>query len=466
MSLSAIAQSMSTQSMSTPSMSSPFMKIISSLWRRFSVRQFSGRGFQAGRLLLMLALMIGLTDQIPAFAQQPVAAAAVDPAAAGGLDAEALKVLVAPVALYPDDVLAVVLPASTTGLQIVQAQRYLDQHKTNAALQPNADWDPSILALLNYPDVLARLNADLDWAQRLGDAVINQQADVMEAIQQIRNEAVASGYLKTDANTVVTQQQQTVIFHPANPQVIYVPNYDPQVIVQQTYVSAPPPVYYNPYPPYYSPAATFFTGMAVGGALAYAFDWGHHDIDVHYHDDDHHGGNNNNNNYNINNNFNHNEFTKNNIDRKPGQAGDKYTWNGKDKRPATKPATRPAGLAPTNHPASLPGKLGNQGKVNTPPIKPKAGQLNNSQVKNRVGNSQATGKTPGGFGNITPSRQTQLQSQRGTQSLQQHKAPQAKAKPAAPAQFNKGAGAFSGSSAGGANIKAQQQRGGGSRGRR
>lgn len=488
MSLSAITRSVSalpTSRSLLPLKASPLqapLPALPSLIRRCAV------------LLMAAMLLIGLANQRPAFAQ--------DAAPAGGIDPEAMKVLVAPVALYPDDVLAVLLPASTTGLQIVQAQRFLDQHKTNAALQPNADWDPSVLALLNYPDVVARLNADLDWTQRLGDAVINQQADVMNAIQQIRNEAVASGYLKSDGKLVVTQQQQTVVIQSANPQVVYVPNYDPQVVIQQTYVSAPPPVYYNPYPPYYSPAATFVSGLVVGGALAYAFDWDHDDIDVdvHYHDDhhdndhhdnDHHDNDNdhhNNNDHHDNNdhrndndhrgNNGNRDFGNYNIDRKPGENGNKFTWNGKDKRPAARPAdvTRPAGLAPASklpgnklpagHPATLPGKSNNAA--------PKPAN-NNGQLQNRIGGAPSTAKPAGGFGNITPSRTTQQQKQRGAQSLQQQKSQfkpqssQSRATQNRPKtqQFRSpsshGAGAFGGSSNSGKAVRAQQQRGNASR---
>jgi hypothetical protein len=395
-------------------------------------------------------------------------AVAQDQAAGGSaISPEAMKVLVAPVALYPDDVLAVVLPASTTGLQVVEAQRYLDKHKTDASLQPNPNWDPSILAILNYPDVVARLNADLDWTSRLGDAVIDQQADVMTAIQQIRNEAVAAGYLKSDGKIVVTQNQQTVIIQSADPQLVYVPNYDPQVIVQQTYVVAPPPVYYNPYPPYYSPAATFVTGIVVGGALAYAFDWDHHDIDVdvHYHDDGHHDNGHHDNDHHDNDHHDggrdnddhhgqHNDFSKYNIDRQPGQNGGKMTWNGGQKRPTTEPAVnnRPAGLAPASPGTARPGKL--------PAPAGQTGAAKGVLPPNRVGNVEANGKPAGGFGAINSGQQTYQQWQRGQQSLQQ-RGPVQQRNFQAP---RGNSGAFNNNRMSGSGVAAQQRRGGGSRG--
>ena len=98
---------------------------------------------------------------------------------------EELRKLVAPIALYPDELLAVVLPASTNPLQIVQAQRYLDKRKADQKLQPDANWDPSVLALLNYPEVVSKMNDDLQWTEDLGNAVIDQQKDIMDMIQQV-----------------------------------------------------------------------------------------------------------------------------------------------------------------------------------------------------------------------------------------------------------------------------------------
>jgi Protein of unknown function (DUF3300) len=196
------------------------------------------------------------------------------------LTADEVRELVAPVALYPDELLAVVLPASTNPLQVVQAQRYLEKRQADQTLQPDAEWDPSILALLNYPDVVAKLNDDLEWTENLGVAVIDQQGDVMDAIQQIRAEANAAGYLKSNEQQVVVQEKETIVIQSADPEVVYVPTYDPQVVVVQSYAAPPPVVYSDPYPYYYSPAATFWTGAVVGATFAYAFDWADNDIDI------------------------------------------------------------------------------------------------------------------------------------------------------------------------------------------
>jgi hypothetical protein len=120
------------------------------------------------------------------------------------LSSQQLAVLVGPIALYPDDLLALVLPASTQPLQVVEAQRLLDQRKSNPKVQPPKTWDPSVVALLNYPEAVAQLNRDLTWTQQLGTSVINQQAAVMDAIQSFRKKVVEAGNLKSDDKQNVT----------------------------------------------------------------------------------------------------------------------------------------------------------------------------------------------------------------------------------------------------------------------
>lgn len=424
----------------------------------------------ARQALLYAALLAGAAiSPNPGIAQDEAATIVAETpdeaAAAGTIDADGMRVLVAPIALYPDDVLAVVLPASTTGLQIVQAQRYLDQHKSDASAQPNADWDPSILALLNYPEVLARMNSDLDWTTRLGDAVINQQSDVMDAIQQVRNEAAASGYLKSNEKQIVTQEKETVIIKSADPEVVYVPTYDPTVVVEQTYVTAAPPVYSDPYPYYYSPAATFFTGAFIGAAFAYGFDWDNDDIDI---DID------NNSNFNSNRNFNSEKY---NFGNRPTPHGDRTTWQGGNRRPSTKPAgaNRAAGVAPVNRAGANTGKRAgapgaaakNQAKpaATTNQAKPKAAnQMKKQTPSNRPGERAATAKSGSSVGSYAPARQTAKDSNRGQKSLSNQKARNAvPSRPNAPsARPNQGArsgqGAFGGAASGNKAIM-QQNRG-------
>jgi hypothetical protein len=184
--------------------------------------------------------------------------------AAPAQSAEQLDSLVAPIALYPDPLISQILVAATYPLEIVQAYQWLQQNSalkgedltTAAQKQP---WDPSIQALVVFPDVMKRLNQDITWTTNLGNAFLAQQADVMDSIQRMRIKAQAAGKLSsTDQQKVVTSNDsgKTVVeIQPTNPQVIYVPYYDP------AYVWGPD-VYY-PYPPLYYPAGAFFFGAGI-----------------------------------------------------------------------------------------------------------------------------------------------------------------------------------------------------------
>jgi hypothetical protein len=196
------------------------------------------------------------------------------PAEKPPLRPEELDQLLAPIALYPDDLLAQVLSASTYPVEVVQAARFA---KENAKLQgeplltaaKDKDWDPSVKAMLQFPDVLAMMDEKLDWTTKLGDAVLSQQRDVMDSVQRLRREADEAGNLKTtkEQKVVVEQQTQTIIIQPANPQVVYVPTYNPVVVYGTWPYPAYPP--YPVYPPGYVATASFFSfaaGVAVGAA--------------------------------------------------------------------------------------------------------------------------------------------------------------------------------------------------------
>jgi hypothetical protein len=342
------------------------------------------------------------------------------------LGEDELRALVAPVALYPDDLLALVLPASTSPFQIVQAQRFLDKQKQDPDLQPDTDWDPAVLALLNYPDVIAEMNADLDWTENLGNAVIDQQSDVMDMIQQIRAETYAGGYLQSNEQQVVVQEKETIIIQSSDPEVIYVPQYDPQVIVVQDYAAYPPVVYSDPYPYYYSPAATFWTGALVGATFAYAFDWFDDDIDIDCCDgnwggndididrgDINIGGDVNIGSGNINANIkNGDRFGAN---RQQGSGQDKLTWNGKksrDKSAKTKASMstrQAAGVAPANK----------QGAASA--TKPATKDKKKSGSAQQVGSKKSTSQAGSGLGDYGTGQKTKKDSQKGNQSLQKSK---------------------------------------------
>ena len=221
--------------------------------------------------LLAWIIIAGL-GLINAKAQAPAATAASTQEPAK-LSAEDLDKLVGPIALYSDELIGIVLPASTYPIQIVQAARFLERLKKDPKLKPRKDWDTSVIGLLNYPEVIKLMNDDLDWTWKLGEAVAAQQSDVLEAVQQFRSRVQAAGNLKTDKQQVVEVKDQTIIIKSSNPEVIYVPQYDPAVVV----VSQPVPVpyYYSaPYPVYTAPAAAFWTGMFVGAAVSYGLGWG------------------------------------------------------------------------------------------------------------------------------------------------------------------------------------------------
>jgi len=208
-----------------------------------------------------------------AFAANAVAQAPASPGgAAPPLSTEELSKLVGPIALYPDDLVGIILPASTNPLQLVQADRYLDKRKADPKLPIDERWDDPVKSLLNYPDVVKMMSADLDWTTALGEAVVADQGAVIEAVQGFRRKAQAAGSLKSDDKQVVKVEQETVYIEPADPQVIYVPQYNPATVVVQ---SAPPVYYPTPYPSYYypyPPGAALATGVIWGAAIGAA--WG------------------------------------------------------------------------------------------------------------------------------------------------------------------------------------------------
>jgi hypothetical protein len=155
------------------------------------------------------------------------------------LKPEELDQLVAPIALYPDTLLSQVLIASTYPLEVVEAERWAQQNKTlkGEALKKAVDpkkWDDSVKSLAATPDVLTMMSDKLDWTQKLGDAVLAQQADVMDAIQRLRQKAQANDKLKTNKQQKVTtttqNNRQYIAIEPAVPQTRYVPYSDPAVV--------------------------------------------------------------------------------------------------------------------------------------------------------------------------------------------------------------------------------------------
>jgi hypothetical protein len=199
---------------------------------------------------------------------------------------EELEALVGPIALYPDDLLAIVLPASTYPLEIVQAARFLEQLENDSSLKPDESWDDSVVALLNYPEVVEMMNEDLDWTWKLGEAVVAQQPDVIAAIERFRDRAYAAGNLKSDGyQTVERNDEGAIEIDTVEDEIIYVPYYQPErVVVYQPrpvyyYYPQAYPVYYYPYPAHYSFASGYFWGVTT----AFRIGWSSHHLHVFHH---------------------------------------------------------------------------------------------------------------------------------------------------------------------------------------
>lgn len=239
-------------------------------------------------ILCVLALAPGDTAVYaqPASIQDASADQAAPPIPAGQLDS-----LVAPIALYPDPLLSQVLVASTYPLELIQLQQWLQKNPglagdaLTAAVQKQ-DWDASIQAMSVFPDLVKRLTDDIKWTTDLGNAFLAQQSDVMDAVQRMRTKALDAGKLKTNeqmkVETQTVESKTVVVIQPANPQIVYVPTYNPVVVYG-------PPVYMYPYPPIYYPPPSYYAagvwfafgvGIAVGsyyhGGWGYNCGWGRH----------------------------------------------------------------------------------------------------------------------------------------------------------------------------------------------
>jgi hypothetical protein len=228
-------------------------------------------------LILMLALILFIPAGV--FGQD---------AAKKTFSQEELDQMLAPIALYPDSLMAQVLMAATYPLEIVQADRFAKKNKDlkgDKLLEAakNEDWDPTVKSLLQFPDVIAMMSEKLDWTTKMGDAFLAQQKDVMDSVQRLRKKAQEAGNLKTTKEQTVVVEKETIIIQSPSPQVIYVPTYNPTVVYGTWAYPAYPPYPY--YPPGYGMAAAtfgFMAGVAVGssGCCWGNCNWGGGDIDI------------------------------------------------------------------------------------------------------------------------------------------------------------------------------------------
>jgi uncharacterized membrane protein YgcG len=200
---------------------------------------------------------------------------------------EELQQLVAPIALYPDSLVAQILAASAFPEQVVEADRWVQAHPElkGDALGQAVDqqpWDPSVKALTAFPSVLGNMDKNLSWTSSLGDAYYNQQQDVMDAVQVMRQRAQEAGNLKTTPQQTVTAQGSTIIIEPAEPDVVYVPAYDPWLVYGGPIVAWPG---WYPYPGiwYGGPYLSFGVGFGIGFFGGYGWGWHHWGSDWHNH---------------------------------------------------------------------------------------------------------------------------------------------------------------------------------------
>src|SRR6266704_2621657 len=253
------------------------------------------------KLIYGVIAVLGLALSSTAFAQQAQSqemTTTTNDQETAKLPPQELASLVAPIALYPDPLLAQTLAASTYPLEVIQLQQWMDRNKNlqgkaladAVAKQP---WDPSVQGLVMFPDVVQRMAGNIQWTTDLGNAFLAQQSDVMDAVQSMRAKAQGKGTLKTSAQQTVQTQavdggKQVITIQQPNPDVVYIPSYDPAVVY-----GPPPPAYpYYPYTyPGYVPGTALAWGAGIalgaaawgtwgGGGWGWNCGWGHGDVNV------------------------------------------------------------------------------------------------------------------------------------------------------------------------------------------
>jgi hypothetical protein len=397
------------------------------------------------RTLLALVCAALLVPGEGALLAQETAKAA--EAAPAKLSPDQLDSLVAPIALYPDDLLAQTLVAATYPLEIVQLQQWLAKNpnlkdKALADAVAKQPWDPAIQSMAAVPEVVKRLADDIQWTTQLGDAFLDQQADVMDACQRMRKKAEEKGALKSNeqqkVETKVVEEKTVIVVQSANPEVIYVPTYSPTVVYG-------PPVYPYPpiyYPPYYAGAAfvTFTAGVMIGAAVwggaCCRCGWGGNNVNI-----------------NVNNNFNRNaNINSGNVNRGGGSNNWQHNPQHRGGAPYSNKAT-----------ASKYGGSSRGGAQGSRGASPSAGTMNrgggagaspSAGSMNRGGGGGASpgasGMSRGGGGGASPSAGSMSRGGGGSSGA-----------------FGGGSGGYSGSSARASSSRGSSSmgsRGGGSRG--
>jgi Protein of unknown function (DUF3300) len=238
--------------------------------------------------LLLCFLLVHFSAQAESFGpvgQSTDQPAAPTPAPAVQQTPQELQQLVAPIALYPDALVAQILAASTYPAEIVEADRWMQSHSNlkGEELAKEVDkqpWDPSVKALAQFPSVLENMDKNLSWASSLGDAYANQEQDVTNAVQTLRQQAQNAGHLNSNEQEKVTAQGNTVVIEPANPEIVYVPQYDPWMVYGAPIVA---------YPGWYAEPGLFLAGVGIGFGVGFGigffggfgWGWGHWGYDWH-----------------------------------------------------------------------------------------------------------------------------------------------------------------------------------------
>jgi len=251
-------------------------------------RTTKARRCRAKRYLSLLLTFVLIAGNVPAGVahsdDQPAPGTEVQPAEP---TAAQLQQLVAPIALYPDELVAQVLAAATYPEQIVEADRWVQEHHdlqgAELATQVDAQpWDASVKALTQFPSVLANMDKNLSWTSALGDAYVNHQQAVMDAVQTMRRRAKNAGHLATTSEQNVVDEGSDIQIAPANPEVVYVPAYDPWIVYGPPVVAWPG---WYPYPGLFiaEPGLVFGVGFGIGFLGGFGWGWGRWGCDWHHH---------------------------------------------------------------------------------------------------------------------------------------------------------------------------------------
>jgi Protein of unknown function (DUF3300) len=234
-------------------------------------------------IVLLSCLLVQFTSHAAAYGA--ISQSTDSTTAAPKLSAQELQQLVAPIALYPDALVAQILAAATYPTQIVEADRWMQRHSNLkgdelAKEVDKQDWDPSVKALAQFPSVLENMDKNLSWTSSLGEAYTNEPEDVTNAVQDMRQQAQKAGHLNSNEQERVTTQGNTIVIEPANPEVVYVPAYDPWLVYGAPIVAYPgwypvPGIFWG------GVGLSFGLGFGIGYFGGFGWGWGHWGYDWH-----------------------------------------------------------------------------------------------------------------------------------------------------------------------------------------